>query len=771
MVKIILLRNNTFKEMNGMKYLLVALITITLLGCGGAEERKSVYLKKAKISLEKGEFDKARIELKNVLQIDPKDAQAHFQLAEIYDQKKEYQKAFRKFSKVIELDPDNLEAQARIGTYLLLLAGDTDKAIEKRDIILSRDNNNTSGLLLKAAILYRQNDVAGAKEITQEIFSSEPGFVRNAVFLSTLYMKDKKYEDAIDVLNACIKENPNDYSLVNILANVYLRIGEHDLAENAYMKILEKDPGVYANYLKLALFYKETGNFDKAENILRTAIDKNDEDVNRVVALIDIIQQAKGNQAAIAELKKFVSKKSDMGELRLSLAKLYMEETEHDEAEKVFIAAVSDFPDDLIGIKSRVYLASMYMKNRRIEDATDIIDDALKISPNDSEVNFIKAKLLLERKDYEGAIVTLRAVLKENPENVEAYLMLSLAHKESGEIGLADEVITQAHENNRANAKGLMQLARYHARNKSNQRLERVVDDYLSIDANNYEAMSFKSMLLNERKVFSEAFEYASRMVELYPTMPNGYIQSVPHLLAESRSNEAVVLLDDGYKKVTDKGGILEPLVSLHATQKNYDVAVTKIQTAIRENGDVADLYMLLAKVQVASGNVADARLSLNKSGAKNDLEQSFGVAQIYEGLGDYENAINEYEKAYVKYADNIVLINNLATLLVEHRKDDKSMMRAKELADKLMGLDQSIILDTVGWVYYKTGNYSEAAGILKSAVEKSPNEPVFNYHLGMALYGIGDKSASKVYLTRSLATNSNFHGREDAEVILEKLQ
>ena len=43
-----------------------------LTACGGKEERKAKYLEKGKAYLAEKNYDKAEIEFKNVLQIDPK---------------------------------------------------------------------------------------------------------------------------------------------------------------------------------------------------------------------------------------------------------------------------------------------------------------------------------------------------------------------------------------------------------------------------------------------------------------------------------------------------------------------------------------------------------------------------------------------------------------------------------------------------------------------------------------------------------------------------
>ncbi|MFC1589238.1 tetratricopeptide repeat protein [Pseudomonadota bacterium] len=757
--------------MNNFKLTLMLATLFVLAGCGGAEERKEVYLEKAKLFLESGNLDKARIELKNVLQIDPKDAEARFQLGEIFDQKKEYQKAFNSYSKAIELDPDNLKYHAKLGTYFLVLAGDIDAAIEKRDFILSKDPINISGLLLNAGILFRQGEVDGAKKIAQDIFSKKPEHMQNALFLSSLYFSENKYDESIDVLKSCIEKNPEDRLLVSSLAKTYFKAGRNDLAENEYKKILKMDPDEFSNHLKLVLFYKEMGALNKAENVLRKAVEEDADSVNRKIALVNVIQENRGNQVAIKELNNLVLKNKEMGGLRLSLAKLYLSEKNQSAAEKVLEAAASDFSEDAVGMKSRVYLANLYMNRNDIEAATRVIDDALEMSPNDSDVNFVKAKLHLFNKNYEGAIISLRIVVKDNPENIDAYLLLSAAYKENGEDVQVAETIARAYENNRTNAKALLALAKYHAESGNKSELEKILDNYLAIDANNYEALSYKSALLNERKMFSEAKVYAERMVELHSDKPNGYIQSVPYMLAENRKKEAVNLLEAGYSKVSDKDILLKPLVELCASLKKFDVAISHIQDAIRENAETAELYMLLAKVQIASGKTVDARASLIKAGLKGDLMLSLEMAKLYEGLGDYNASINEYEKVYEKHPDSVVLINNLAVLLSSYRNDENSLKRAKTLADRLKSVDQAVTLDTVGWVYYKIGDYSEAVNVLNDVVEKAPDTPVFNYHLGMAMYKLGDKSGAKVHLARSLANNSVFSGKEEAEVYLQKLQ
>ena len=94
----------------------------------------------------------------------------------------------------------------------------------------------------------------------------------------------------------------------------------------------------------------------------------------------------------------------------------------------------------------------------------------------------------------------------------------------------------------------------------------------------------------------------------------------------------------------------------------------------------------------------------------------------------------------------------------------------AKALALKLEKSSQPVFLDTVGWVYYKSGDSEKAVQYLTQVVEKMSEANVFNYHLGMAYKLSGDKAQAKTYLEKSLADKKEFKEKESAEAALKDL-
>ena len=51
---------------------------------------------------------------------------------------------------------------------------------------------------------------------------------------------------------------------------------------------------------------------------------------------------------------------------------------------------------------------------------------------------------------------------------------------------------------------------------------------------------------------------------------------------------------------------------------------------------------------------------------------------------------------------------------------------------------DDGYIVDSLGWAYYRLGNYEEAVKQLERAIELKPEDPTINDHLGDAYWRVG---------------------------------
>src|SRR3989441_10462490 len=134
----------------------VIAVSLTLIlafgGCSQSPEaKKAKHRERAITYFDKGQYHEAVIEFKNVVQLDPKDADGHYRLALTYlkfGDIPHLQAAFGELTKTVDLDASNRDAQLKLGE-LYLLAREPPKARGSADIILASVPQDPHGPILR----------------------------------------------------------------------------------------------------------------------------------------------------------------------------------------------------------------------------------------------------------------------------------------------------------------------------------------------------------------------------------------------------------------------------------------------------------------------------------------------------------------------------------------------------------------------------------------------------------------------------------------------
>jgi len=116
------------------------------------------------------------------------------------------------------------------------------------------------------------------------------------------------------------------------------------------------------------------------------------------------------------------------------------------------------------------------------------------------------------------------------------------------------------------------------------------------------------------------------------------------------------------------------------------------------------------------------------------------------------------------------VAANNLAALLVSIKPIRRAEAR-KRTAARFESSKQPAFIDTLGWVYFKSGELDKALTLLAMAVKQAPAVPVFRYHLGMVYYKKGDLQSAKTQLAKAVESKNGYPGLEEARGILKQIQ
>src|SRR5580692_9645223 len=98
-----------------------ALLVVTLLvaGCGGAESRKAKHLEKGQTFLAAGNFEKARVEFRNALQIAPTDSETRYEVGVVDEKLGNIREAAQFYQGALDANADNVMARAKLGRLYL----------------------------------------------------------------------------------------------------------------------------------------------------------------------------------------------------------------------------------------------------------------------------------------------------------------------------------------------------------------------------------------------------------------------------------------------------------------------------------------------------------------------------------------------------------------------------------------------------------------------------------------------------------------------------
>lgn len=181
------------------------------------------------------------------------------------------------------------------------------------------------------------------------------------------------------------------------------------------------------------------------------------------------------------------------------------------------------------------------------------------------------------------------------------------------------------------------------------------------------------------------------------------------------------------------------PDEALAAARTAADAGDARAQRAL------ADMYRTLDRhneaepiyTQLLADNPADWRLYFSRGAAR-------------ERLGRWPEAEADFQAALRIAPDQPDVLNYLGYSWVdrgEHLQEGLAMIqRAVELRP-----NSGAIIDSLGWAYYRLGDYAQALDYLEHAVEIEPSDPTLNDHLGDVYWRVGRRIEARFQWQRTL--------------------
>lgn len=785
--------------------LLAGAALLSLSACGGAEARKARHLEKGQAFLAAGNFEKARVEFQNALQIAPVDAEARFENGVVDEKLGKMREAAQMYQGTIDVSPDHLGARTRLAR-LYVFSGIPDRAMELIKPALEKHPDDSELLTLRAAIHVQQKDLSAGQVDGERAVQLDPKNEDAIATLAGIYTSTQNSDKARTLLEGAVQRLPATVDLRLTLAQVYANENRQADTERVLMDLVRLRPHEGAHRIRLAQYYARVSQLDAAERVLREGIQAIPEDRQLKLSLVDFLAVRRSPADAEKELKSMVARDPKDPELKFALAKFYESSRQGAAAEKIYQEVIASEGLDAAGLTARDHLAELRAQRKDIAGAQKLIAEVLAKSPRDNDALILRGDIALAEKDPKAAIADLRAVLRDQPNAIPVLRTLARAHLANGEPAIAEETMRHALEANPKDPDVRLDLAQLLARLGKPAEAQPVIAELVKTQPNNVAALDAQFRISVAAKDYATAKSAADAMVAMQPKSSLGYLYEGMIAEEDKHLGEALRL----YAQAADlQPGAIEPLqaqIRLLLAEKRLPEALKRLDAvtaavpdggvapnlkgdlllAQGQNKDAQDAYRLaikrapkwsvpysgLANAQFAARD-SDSALATLRNGQATVAQPdplALQVAAYYERDGKPDQAIAEYEEIMHRDPQSEVAANNLAMLLVTYKKDPASLDRAKSLSARFSESSNPSFLDTYGWVLYKHGEAAASVLVLERVVAKAPGAPVALYHLGMAQSQAGRSAQARENLERAVNSGAQFAGIDEARATLDKL-
>ena len=356
-------------------------------------------------------------------------------------QKGDYDAAFQLYSHCLDIYPQSAAALYEISQFYMFL-GQEDKG-EQALIEASRSDDNNFWYKQTLASYYqtKQNWVK-AISVYEDMAQIFPGRLEPLLSLTDLYARTKSYDNMINVLNrieeldgkseqismekfraylqlgnmdmafneiqALVNEYPYDMRYRTVLGDVYMSNNKDEEALKVYKDILKEEPNYAPAMVSLASYYQKTGQ-DSLYNVQLDSI---------------LVNENVDTDIKLDFMRRLIVKSEQTDKDSTKIIRLFDNMLKHKQSN-------ADIP----------MLYAQYLITKKMEkESVPVLDKVLSLDPENKPARLQLLSYAITKNDLDEVIRVATPAIEYNPDAMEFYYYLGLAHYQKEDTDKALEV-------------------------------------------------------------------------------------------------------------------------------------------------------------------------------------------------------------------------------------------------------------------------------------------------------------------------------------------
>ena len=712
------------------KCLFAAVAGCLLLGCSPAA-KKSRSLERAGKYFSAGEYEKAKVEYLNVLQIDPQSSIATEGLGLIWMEQGAPFRALPILLRARTQMSGNSEARTKLA-LALVQAGRIEEARKEALIAVQQASAPNEAFIVLAETIRTPADI----EVTTDAIkkSAYGQSVWGMIASAKLLLLKEEVPAASGLLQRALNSNPKSTVVHSALAELNFRQGDPAKGREELKQAAELSPPRSVARMSFAEYQLQTGAVP----------------------------------ATIAYLKDLVHQAPDYIPPKRLLAQIAILEKKYDDAQ-AFVKEI--FTIDFANIDGHLVEAQILVARGDRKKAIEGLEALSKANRGFAHINLQLARTHLMDGHPERAVSVLEEGISAHSEHVESILLLAELNLRAGRtqavVGDMSNLLRQRPSLIQAQTlliNGLRSLGRF-------DDAAAAVREQIRVMPRSPQPHVLLGTILLQQKNLNGAKMAFERAQELAPSHLPAVAALVDLDLRNKNYESAMRRIQEQKTKTPTVAEVHYLEATVFVAQSQWNNAETSLHKALELNPGLSIAYDLLLHTYTSSKNLPRAIRQLEDTLAlqPNDQRARLLSAVIYSQMNEYGKARDAYEKILATKPDSTLALNNLAYLYAENLNQ---LDQAHDLANRARTLEPEspVIADTLGWILFKRKDYPRALELIRESAAKIPDNPEIQYHLGMASQMGGQNDAARAAFERAASASGEFPGKSSIKERLASL-
>lgn len=389
-------------------------------------------------------------------------------------------------------------------------------------------------------------------------------------------------------------------------------------------------------------------------------------------------------------------------------------------------------------------ITSMLSKEKDKQAALSVMEALIAKRQDNPNALYAYSQLAFLVGNLNDAAKTIKKVITLQPDWTDALILQSNIFVRQGYKARAIEVLKQTVEEQTENAK----LRMFYARNL--------------VDAKQFNEAANQFAILTDDEVFQHEARYALGLLMLQMNKPKQATEHFITLLEDKRRvAESQYYLAQSYEMQNELESAINAYEKVQDNQYGFE-AELRVAIILARKGNIKEARLRLQNMSPDSLE-KELRVYLTEGEILNTAKKYQDALALYtealqqltdnnrllyaraltaEKLGKIKLAVSDLEGIVKREPENAQALNALGYTLVDKTEQ---LSRGLEYIKKAIKLepDDPAIHDSMGWAYYRLGQYDEALKYLRIAFDKLKDAEIAA-HLGEVLWVVGEHDAAQ---------------------------